>query len=112
MQAEAVAHVPAALDGLAKAIEHYLRPRVEPLLGVAPHTPASATVPPPGVPCWCCGAIRDERGRILWARMLHVPTGLRTTRPTGIQEGDRLACIACQCLAPSAERRAPRRGQP
>lgn len=105
--------VPADLTGLASAIRrHVYGPRTEALLGVRPHTLQTETIPPPWVPCWCCGAVRDESGKVVDVHGVDPATGEPFTVRTGIHAGDPLACGACTCLEPSVERRAPRSGKP
>lgn len=101
------------LGSLAEAIHRRLYgPRIEALLGIRPLVPGRDVLPPPGEPCAHCGAIRDEHGRVLWARTVIPSEGRRSLRPTGIQEGDSLACVCCQCLSPADERGRGRRGDP
>lgn len=72
-------------------------PFVIALTGCQLWTYGSESPPPTGEPCWCCGAIRDERGKVVAG---------------GIETGDRLGCAACTCLEPWLERTADRRGKP
>lgn len=103
--------LPAGLGSLAEAIRRRLYgPRIEALLGVRPLVPGGDILPPPGEPCAHCGAIRDEHGKVLWVRVFYPAEGRRSLRPTGIQEGDALACISCQCLSPADERGRGQRG--
>ena len=86
-------------------------PPIEALLGIRPHVPGSDVRPPAFEPCARCGAIRDEAGKVLWVRSVRAD-GTCTVRPTGIQEGDALACISCQCLSPADERGRGTQGKP
>jgi hypothetical protein len=107
------------LGSLAEAIQRRLYgPRLEALLGIRQLTPARCEAPPHGEPCERCGAIRDEHGKVLWVRTVRPGVidldgqSFRSVRPTGIQEGDALACVTCQCLSPEDERGRGRHGKP
>lgn len=101
------------LGGLAGAIRRRIfGSRLEALLGIRQLTPARDGPPPAGEPCLHCGAVRDPYGVVLWSRTVFPATGLRLTRPTGIQEGDPLACPVCDALNPAQERRGRHHAKP
>lgn len=87
-------------------------PTVIGLVGARLWVSACEDPPEPGRPCWLCGAIRDDRGRVVSIQVPDPATGRPVQVPTGIREGDPLACAACGCLEPYLERTAHLRGEP
>jgi hypothetical protein len=106
------AAVPAQFEGLAAAVRRYLSPPTECLLGIRQLTPTRDGLPPTGEPCPHCGGIYDAQGKALWARVVYPASGLHLTRPTGIRDGDSLACPVCDGLSPGMARRARYHAKP
>jgi hypothetical protein len=89
--------------------------RLVALAGARLWTRDSEGSPPPGAPCWLCGAIRyvqDERSPALIVEVHDPVTDEDVELQTGIREGDPFACPACNCLPPHLDGIAAHRGHP